>query len=247
MLPQLSGLYNLSLLDLGPFFSPPVRMVRQANDSPLSGHIHGLWRFAITSMMSPLWQSLAPSSKNTQSLGNCLDFSHKIILTHSVAECEALDFFFFTFLLRSSFCSVLSKSPLAPAVFDFLLLLQVCAGKLSMPQKGKVTKQVPENLVTSVPNLNFIPNFNSTRQPTHLLRDPLQVSQWPLCGPKLLVQRPGQLPGQQRWGALPDNSRWVTDSNIGHSQPPSRFKWSSSSWSTTAAHYLCSWLMDCDH
>lgn len=63
--------------------------------------------------------------------------------------------------------------------------------------KIKVTEQVPENLVTPVPNLNLNLDSNPDRQPTHLLRDPFQVSQRPLCGPKLLVQRPGQLPGQQ--------------------------------------------------
>lgn len=100
--------------------------------------------------------------------------------------------------------------------FDCHVCLRLSFNAWKKTHKATTTSwyhQVTENLVTSVPNLNRCLDSNPNRQPPRLLRDPFQVSQWPLCGPKLLMQRPGQLPGQQRRGALPHNGRWVTDNN----------------------------------
>lgn len=52
-----------------------------------------------------------------------------------------------------------------------------------------------------------LPWLNHNRQPIGVLGGSFQVSKWPLCRPQLLVQRPGQLSGQQWRGALPNYSR----------------------------------------
>lgn len=77
----------------------------------------------------------------------------------------------------------------------------ICCGLLGDIKRIPLTVILLE--LTSWP----LPWLNHNRQPIGVLGGSFQVSKWPLCRPQLLVQRPGQLSGQQWRGALPNYSR----------------------------------------